>query len=198
MERRAVVEALARQEDEVVEKRGPSLDRAFADGKPTKAAEGFARGQGVDVADLEERDGYVYAVKRVEGRPTPAVLPELLAQFMDGLRGMGGSPAKLIADMAETYYIPVATHNVAGPIATIASANFAASVREFVAHEAFISNPINRDGHGINGDPEVLGYDKEMIVNGHIQLSDRPGFGIELNEKLIREKYLVDGEQMWS
>ena len=76
----------ARQEDEVVEKRGPSLDRAFADGKPTKAAEGFARGQGVDVADLEERDGYVYAVKRVDGRPTPAVLPELLAQFMDGLR----------------------------------------------------------------------------------------------------------------
>jgi L-alanine-DL-glutamate epimerase-like enolase superfamily enzyme len=94
--------------------------------------------------------------------------------------------------------MPVATHNVAGPIATIASANFAASVREFVAHEAFVSNPMNRDGRGINGDPEVLGYDKEMIVKGHIQLSDRPGFGIELNEKLIRERYLVEGEKMWS
>ncbi len=106
--------------------------------------------------------------------------------------------AKKIADLAETHYIPVATHNVAGPIATIASANFAATVREFVAHEAFVSNPINRDGRGINGDPDVLGYDKEMIVKGHIQLSDRPGFGIQLNEKLIREKYLVEGEKMWT
>jgi len=105
--------------------------------------------------------------------------------------------AKKIADLAELYYIPVCTHNVAGPIAIIASANFAASVREFVAHEAFISNPINRGGNGINGDPEVLGYDKPMIKNGHIQLSDRPGFGIELNEKLIKEKYLVEGETWW-
>lgn len=105
--------------------------------------------------------------------------------------------AKKIADLAELYYIPVCTHNVAGPIATIASANFAASVREFVAHEAFISNPINRNGRGINGDPEILGYDKELIKNGHIQLSDRPGFGIELNEELIKRKYLVDGENWW-
>jgi L-alanine-DL-glutamate epimerase-like enolase superfamily enzyme len=105
--------------------------------------------------------------------------------------------AKKIADLAETYYMPVATHNVAGPIATIASANFAASVREFLAHEAFVSNPINRAGKGINGDPDILGYDKEMIIDGHIQLSDRPGFGIELNEELIRDRYLVDGEDWW-
>lgn len=105
--------------------------------------------------------------------------------------------AKKIADLAELYYMPVATHNVAGPIATIASANFAASVREFLGHEAFIMNPTNRAGKGINGDPEVLGYDKEMIVKGHIQLSDRPGFGIELNEKLIKERYLVPGEDWW-
>jgi L-alanine-DL-glutamate epimerase-like enolase superfamily enzyme len=105
--------------------------------------------------------------------------------------------AKKIADLAELYYIPVCTHNVASPIATIASANFAATVREFVAHEAFIMNPKNRAGDGINGDPDVLGYDKPMIKNGHIQLSDRPGFGIELNEKLIKEKYLVAGEAWW-
>lgn len=105
--------------------------------------------------------------------------------------------AKKIADLAELYYIPVCTHNVASPIATIASANLAASVREFVAHEAFIFNPKNRAGDGINGDPDVLGYDKEVIKNGHIQLSDRPGFGIELNEELIKEKYLVEGETWW-
>lgn len=105
--------------------------------------------------------------------------------------------AKKIADLAETYYIPVATHNVAGPIATIASANFAASVREFLGHEVFLRNEKNRAGEGSNGDPDVLGYDKPMIKDGHIQLSDRPGFGIELNEELIKGKYLVEGEDWW-
>ena len=105
--------------------------------------------------------------------------------------------AKKIADLAEIYFIPVATHNVAGPIATVASANWAASVREFLGHEAFISNPINRDGNGINGDPDVLGYDKPLVKDGYIQLSDRPGFGIELNEDLIKGKYLCEDEEWW-
>jgi L-alanine-DL-glutamate epimerase-like enolase superfamily enzyme len=105
--------------------------------------------------------------------------------------------AKKIADLAETYYIPVATHNVAGPIATIASANLAASVREFLGHEVFISNAINRQGRGVNGDPDVLGYDKEMVKDGYIQLSDRPGLGIELNEELIKNKYLCEDEEWW-
>ncbi len=105
--------------------------------------------------------------------------------------------AKKIADLAETYYIPVATHNVAGPIATVASANFAASVREFLAHEVFLSDPINRAGRGVNGDPDVLGYDKPLVSNGYIQLSDRPGYGINLNEALIKEKYLCEDEEWW-
>ena len=105
--------------------------------------------------------------------------------------------AKKIADLAETYFIPVATHNVAGPVATIASANFAASVREFLAHEVFLRTEMNMQGKGVNGDPDILGYDKPMVKDGHIQLSDRPGFGIELNEELIKNKYLADGEDWW-
>lgn len=84
----AYVTGLApRQPDEVVEKRGPSLDRAYdAGGNPTKAAQGFARGQGIDAADLEQRDGYVYAVKKVEGRPASEVLPELCVAVLDNMR----------------------------------------------------------------------------------------------------------------
>ena len=42
----------ARQADEVVEKRGPAIQAAFApDGSPTRAAEGWARGLGIDVTD---------------------------------------------------------------------------------------------------------------------------------------------------
>lgn len=74
------------QKDERVERRGPPADRAFlADGTPTKAAQGFARGQGVDVTDLEVRDNYVYAVSNTEGRPTLEVLPEIIHSLLEGL-----------------------------------------------------------------------------------------------------------------
>lgn len=85
-----VTELAPVQADELIEKRGPTLDRAFeADGRPTKAAEGFARGQGLEVSQLEQRENYLYAVKRVPGRPTPAVLPELCVKLMDSLRFEG-------------------------------------------------------------------------------------------------------------
>jgi glycyl-tRNA synthetase len=75
------------QADDVVEKRGPDVSRAFDSlGQPTKAAEGFARGQGIAVEQLEVRDNYVYAVKRVAGRPTAEVLPALCTALLDGLR----------------------------------------------------------------------------------------------------------------
>jgi glycyl-tRNA synthetase len=75
------------QSDDVVEKRGPDVSRAFDSlGQPTKAAEGFARGQGLTVDQLEVRDNYVYAVKRVTGRPTVEVLPELATALLDSLR----------------------------------------------------------------------------------------------------------------
>lgn len=101
--------------------------------------------------------------------------------------------AKKIADLAELYYMPVATHNVAGTIATVASAHLAASVREFLGHEMF---PLMEGGKGLHGDPEILGYDRPLITDGHIQLSDKPGFGIELNESLLKN-YLAEGEKMW-
>ncbi len=84
----AIVKDLApRQSDETIEKRGPAADRAFDSlGAPTKAAEGFARGQGVRVNDLVTREGYVYAVKQVKGEATLAVLPALCTALLDSLR----------------------------------------------------------------------------------------------------------------
>ena len=76
-----------RQQDEIVERRGPPADRAFdADGQPTKAAAGFARGQGVQPSDLVVRDNYVYAVTRLEGEPAGAVLPQLIEDLLDGMQ----------------------------------------------------------------------------------------------------------------
>lgn len=84
----AYVRGLApKQPDEVVEKRGPALDRAYdADGNPTKAAQGFARGQGVEVAELVSKDNYVYAIQQVTGQLTAAVLPQLCTELLDSMR----------------------------------------------------------------------------------------------------------------
>ncbi|MCY3798305.1 MAG: glycine--tRNA ligase subunit beta [Chloroflexi bacterium] len=76
-----------RQTDEEFIAKGPPADRAYdADGAPTRAALGFARGKGVDVADLavQELDGgrYVTAVVRNEGRPTAEALAEALPAFV--------------------------------------------------------------------------------------------------------------------
>lgn len=82
-----VAEVAPMQADEVVEKRGPALAQAYeSPGQPTRALEGFARSQGVAVGDLEVRDNYVYAVKRVAGRPTMEVLPKLGADLLGGIR----------------------------------------------------------------------------------------------------------------
>ncbi|HWI55140.1 MAG TPA: glycine--tRNA ligase subunit beta, partial [Desulfobacteria bacterium] len=85
------ISELAEKQDEFTEEvKGPAKKAAFdAPGNPTKAAEGFARGQGVDVNELivkETPNGeYVYAVKKVTGRETNQILPAFCADVVNGL-----------------------------------------------------------------------------------------------------------------
>jgi glycyl-tRNA synthetase beta chain len=86
-----VVEGLAeRQADARREVVGPTKAVAFdAEGKPTRAAEGFARAQGVPVDRLEvralDRGEYVVAVQEEKGAPTPEVLLALLPKLITSL-----------------------------------------------------------------------------------------------------------------
>ena len=74
------------QADVEEEKRGPSIKIAFdAEGKPSKAAIGFARGQKVTAEDLITRDGYVYAVIHKQGQPTAEILKLLLPKIICSL-----------------------------------------------------------------------------------------------------------------
>ena len=71
------------QADISEEKRGPSAKIAFdADGKPSKAAVGFARGQKVDPADLVTKDGYVYAIVHEKGHATDELLKTMLPKII--------------------------------------------------------------------------------------------------------------------
>jgi glycyl-tRNA synthetase beta chain len=75
-----------RQQDISSENRGPSVQIAFdADGNPTKAAQGFARGQKIEAKDLVVKDGYVYASVHKKGEETIELLPELLPGLICGL-----------------------------------------------------------------------------------------------------------------
>ncbi|EFR41028.1 glycine--tRNA ligase, beta subunit [Selenomonas sp. oral taxon 137 str. F0430] len=74
-----VTGAAERQADVSTETRGPAISIAFdADGNPTKAGAGFARGQHVAPEALIRRDGYVYAAVHETGAPTAEILKELL------------------------------------------------------------------------------------------------------------------------
>lgn len=73
------------QADVIVEAKGPSVKIAYVSGAPSKAAQGFARGQGVDVKDLVVRDNYVYAVKHLAGQPVVELLPGLLMDILTSL-----------------------------------------------------------------------------------------------------------------
>ncbi len=73
------------QADSTIEAKGPSVKIAFKDGEATKAAQGFARGQGVAVEELEVRGEYVYAVKHLAGQEVEELLPGLLHDILTSL-----------------------------------------------------------------------------------------------------------------
>ena len=70
-----IVKGLADTSAEISERhKGPSASIAYdADGNATKAAIGFARGKGLDVADLVVEDGYIYAETKTAGVPAKSV-----------------------------------------------------------------------------------------------------------------------------
>ena len=82
-----IVKGIADTSAEISERhKGPSASIAYdADGNATKAAIGFARGKGLDVADLVVEDGYIYAETKTAGVPAKDIVTEMLPQLITGL-----------------------------------------------------------------------------------------------------------------
>ena len=82
---------------------------------------------------------------------------------------------KKIAAMAEAHYVSVAPHNPCGPIATAVNVHFAASTQNFVVLEYKADEGARRD---IVDEPMKL-------VDGYLEIPDKPGLGIDLNEEAL-------------
>ena len=91
----------------------------------------------------------------------------------------GLSECRKIANLAEMYYMPFAPHNVSSPIGTMASAHVCASIPNFLVLEFhWLHRPYWT----------TITADKEDIIrDGYIDLTTRPGIGVELDEQVARE-----------
>ncbi|WP_017655241.1 glycine--tRNA ligase subunit beta [Fortiea contorta] len=81
----------AQQPDREEEIKGPPAQAAFKDGKPTPAAAGFAKKQGVELTALQvrptDKGEFVFINKSIPGRPVAEILTELVPQWIWGLEG---------------------------------------------------------------------------------------------------------------
>ena len=96
----------------------------------------------------------------------------------------GLSECRKIANLAEIYYIPFTPHNVSSPIGTMASAHVCASVPNFLVLEF----------HWLHRDywTTIIEDKRDIIVDGFIQMDDKPGIGLELDEE-VASQYQVPG-----
>ncbi|WP_338003294.1 mandelate racemase/muconate lactonizing enzyme family protein [Natronoglomus mannanivorans] len=93
---------------------------------------------------------------------------------------------KKIANMAKAYYIPLALHNVASPVGTMASAHVAAAASNFLALEYHA-----RD---VDWWDDVV--DESILEPGRIEVPDEPGLGVEVDLDVV-EAHMKDGEELF-
>ncbi|WP_369742972.1 glycine--tRNA ligase subunit beta [Pseudidiomarina sp. PP-1MA] len=127
-----VHELTATQADKVVEKRGPAINVAFDEqGQPTKAAEGWARGNGISVAEAErlvtDKGEWLLYKAAVKGQPLADVLPELVRQALKKLpipkpMRWGAGSAQFIRPV-HTVTMLYGNELIAGDVLGVASSN---------------------------------------------------------------------------
>ncbi|WP_423750840.1 mandelate racemase/muconate lactonizing enzyme family protein [Salinirarus marinus] len=98
----------------------------------------------------------------------------------------GMRETRKIADMADTYYTPMAMHNLSSPVGTMASAHVAAAVPSFVALE-FHSYDVP-EWHDL--------VEESALDDGHVPVHESPGLGLTLNLDVVEEN-MVDGETLF-
>jgi L-alanine-DL-glutamate epimerase-like enolase superfamily enzyme len=105
------------------------------------------------------------------------------------LRNSGGFlETKRIADMADVYGLPMATHNTGSQLNTWAVCQWAGAIRDYLTCET-----ITGQGGWMG---KLLQLDGPYIQQGFIRVTDKPGLGVELNPDVVKA-HLAEGEVWW-
>ena len=99
----------------------------------------------------------------------------------------GMREAMKIATLAEMYYVPVAMHNVSSPVGTLASAHVGAAIPNSLAVE-YHSYEL--------GWWEDLVEEKDLIVDGYLEIPEKPGLGLTLDMDAV-ETHLASGQELF-
>lgn len=188
-----------KQADVSSKHKGPSVKIAYdADGNPTKAAMGFARGQKIDVKDLVVEDGYVYAYVTSVGAETKTLLPDILKGIVTGLN----FPKSMHWGSLDFHFVrPIrwfvalyGTDVVPFELAGVTSGKISRGHRFLGTGDFEIESPAAYEEtckeHFLIVDPEVR---KQMILDGLQKLADEKGGTIIMDDDLLEEVvYLVE------
>ncbi len=105
------------------------------------------------------------------------------------LRNSGGFlENKKMAALADFFYLPMANHNTGSVVNTMATVQWAASIRDYIACETVIGRRDWMD--------DVILHEGLVVKNGFIEVPDKPGLGIELNPDVVKA-HLAPGETWW-
>ena len=115
----------------------------------------------------------------LEQQAVDVVAPDL--PKMGGMR-----ETRKVADMADSYYVPVAMHNVASPVGTMASAHVGAAIPNSLAVEY----------HSYQLDWWADLVEESVIQEGAIEIPEQPGLGLTLDMDTVSE-HMVDGEELF-
>ncbi|EJL6843795.1 glycine--tRNA ligase subunit beta [Vibrio cholerae] len=186
------------QPDRVVEKRGPAVNVAFdADGKPTKAAEGWARGNGITVEQAErlvtDKGEWLLFKEQVQGQQTASVVVEMAAKALANLpiakpMRWGDKETQFIRPV-KTLTILFGSELIQGEILGVASARTLRGHRfmgeaEFIIESAEQYPAILEERGKVIADYATR---KAMIIEGSQQAAQQLGGIADLEDALVEE-----------
>ncbi|EPP5681482.1 glycine--tRNA ligase subunit beta [Vibrio cholerae] len=186
------------QPDRVVEKRGPAVNVAFdADGKPTKAAEGWARGNGITVEQAErlvtDKGEWLLFKEQVQGQQTASVVVEMAAKALANLpiakpMRWGDKETQFIRPV-KTLTILFGSELIQGEILGVASARTLRGHRfmgeaEFTIESAEQYPAILEERGKVIADYATR---KAMIIEGSQQAAQQLGGIADLEDALVEE-----------
>lgn len=103
--------------------------------------------------------------------------------IMPDIQKCGGLlEARKIADMAHTYYVPMAPHCQASPIGAMASCHVLAAIPNAHVLEWHWGHPAARTTRW-----KEFVKEGDIIQKGYITVSDKPGIGVEMNEEAVKK-----------